>query len=62
MGSGKYGAAPRAAPRARASGTGRIVGSLAKSEKWVSLGGDVATVGIAPRGKYGLAVTLSLRF
>jgi len=41
---------------------GRIVGSLIKSETWVSLGGDVATVGIAPHGKSGLAVTMSIRF
>ncbi|MFN0181205.1 MAG: hypothetical protein ACKVZ0_20555 [Gemmatimonadales bacterium] len=44
------------------AGTGRIVGSLLKSETWVSLGGEVATVGIAPRGNSSLAVVVTVRF
>jgi len=44
------------------AGMGRLVGALLRSETWVSLAGDIATVGIAPRGTSGLAVGLSVRF
>ena len=43
------------------AGVGRIVGALVKSETWVSLGGDVATIGVVPRAS-GLALMVNLRF
>ena len=44
------------------AGVGLFVGSFIRSEKWVSLGGDVATVRIVPRGQTGLAVIMSVPF
>jgi len=41
---------------------GWIVGSTIKSETWASLAGDIATVGIAPRGNAGLGLTIKVRF
>lgn len=44
------------------AGGGRLVGTFIRSEQWVSLGGDVATVRIVPRGTTGLAVVMSVPF
>ena len=44
------------------AGVGRIVGVMIKSETWVSLAGDIATVGITPQGHAGLGLTFNVRF
>jgi hypothetical protein len=41
---------------------GFIVGATIKSETWARLGGDIATLGIAPRGNAGLGLTINVRF
>lgn len=41
---------------------GWLVGTALKSETWVSLGGDVAAIGVAPRGTSGIALVMSVRW
>lgn len=44
------------------AGLGLFVGSLIRSERWVSLAGDLAHVNVLPIGTSALAVTVGLRF
>ena len=44
------------------AGLGLLVGSLIRSERWVSLTGDLAHVNVRPIGTSALAVTVGLRF
>ncbi len=41
---------------------GWLVGSLIRSERWVSLAGDVAHINVLPAGSSALAITVAVRF